>query len=478
MTDSFDEFEQESFDPSEPSGGMESEPPRKMDVKGVLNKPVVKLVIIVGVVGIAIAGALGSFSSDEEIKSSRLVRPPSMKEAPGGTVTPFFAEQNKMANDQRVKEALSNKGSAMPTPMGKSIDMVEMEALTEKNSMAAFHVETERLKREMRAEQRQNTQKLQVLQKQMQQRAEKKDDSLAKAMQKQLQQLMESWSPMKMKLVNGVEPLTTTNETDVTKGSLESQTAVVQTLSPKEPKTLVPAGTVNYAQLLTEANSDVPGPIMVQILSGPLSGGRAIGVFKVMYEHLLLTFNLAVYKGKEYSINAIALNPDTTLGAMATDVDHRYFKRILLPAAASFVAEFSDALSSAGAQTTVVGESVVVNEVEKGYKEAAFEGLAGVGNTVSRFFEQEAARTKTLVRVETGTAMGLFFLSSVKEKREDNLMEASENSVSGSLANAYNRSGYGGMPKVSSFPNAPSRASMKPASAGIKTPSGNVTVYK
>ncbi|HBM91444.1 MAG TPA: hypothetical protein DD400_06195, partial [Rhodospirillaceae bacterium] len=72
---------------------------------------------------------------------------------------------------------------------------------------------------------------------------------------------------------------------------------------------------------------------------------------------------------------------------MATDVDHRYFKRILLPAAASFVAEFSDALSSAGSQTTVVGDSVVVNEVEKGYKEAAFEGLAGVGSTVSQFLQ-------------------------------------------------------------------------------------------
>ncbi|HBM91443.1 MAG TPA: hypothetical protein DD400_06190, partial [Rhodospirillaceae bacterium] len=244
MTDSFDEFEQEQFDPSEAPDSFESDPPKKMDVKGILNKPIVKLGIIVGVVGIAIAGALGSFSAEEEIKSSRLVRPPSIKEAPGGTVTPFFAEQNKMANNQRVKEALSNKGSAMPTPMGKSVDMIEMEALTEKNSMSAFRAETERLKREVRAQQQENAKKLQILQRQMQQKDEKRDDSLAKAMQKQLKQLMDSWSPMKMTLVNGVEPLTTTNEEELSNNSLEAQRAVVET---KAAKTIVPAGTVNYA---------------------------------------------------------------------------------------------------------------------------------------------------------------------------------------------------------------------------------------
>src|SRR5690606_12018046 len=43
---------------------------------------------------------------------------------------------------------------------------------------------------------------------------------------------------------------------------------------------IIPAGTIEYAQLVTEANTDAPGPVMAQIASGPLAGARLIGSFQ------------------------------------------------------------------------------------------------------------------------------------------------------------------------------------------------------
>ena len=181
------------------------------------------------------------------------------------------------------------------------------------------------------------------------------------------------------------------------------------------------AGTVNYAQMLTEANSDVPGPILAQVLSGPLTGGRAIGHFQVSDDYLVIEFNTITLKGKEYSVNALALDPDTTLGGMATEVDHRYFTRVILPAAGSFVSAFGDALSRPQTETIVTNGAIVTLQAKQGMKDALYAGVGSVGNSVGRFLDEQGARTRTLVRVAVGTPMGLFFLSSVRDNEgQDN----------------------------------------------------------
>ncbi|MGE0109342.1 MAG: hypothetical protein AB7S81_06240 [Bdellovibrionales bacterium] len=484
MTDNFDEFEPGQFDEMEIDEGSGTSVSKKDQIRNMLNKPVVKLGLIVGVVGLAIAGALGAFTDETSgVESARMVTPPSMQEAPGGDVTPFFAEQNKMANENRVQEAIENQGSAMPTPIGKNISGLDIDELARKQAMEEFNAQTERLKREWQAEQKRNEEKMQSLQQQMQQQAVRPaDDTLAQAMQQQMQTLMTSWSPKGIKVVAGVPQVETATQGSEVKSAQGMNNAVVASKDVIEPKVLVPAGTVNYAQLLIEANSDVPGPIMVQILSGPLRGARAIGQFKVMYENLTLSFNLVSYKGKEYRINAIALDPETTLGGMATEVDHRYFKRIVLPAAAEFVSSFGDALSSAGSQTTASGDTVVITEVKKGYKEAAFEGMAEAGNAISRFLDREAARTETLVRVAAGTAMGMFFLESVTD---DTLPTAALPAVGGSdletgaaaMAKAYQSQGYGA-PTVSNYPSSVQQSgATEYQRPGIKTPGGTTTIY-
>jgi len=420
MTDNMDEFEQEQFDSGEEPGERARPGVKQSFAEAWRNKPIFKLLVIMAVVAFAMAGALGAFSSAPEQAAAKLGKTPNIKEVPGGKSSPFFIEQNKQANEQRVDQALAQGGSAIPTPVGNDIDLSELTEKTKKDPLLEFRAETERLKQELRAEQKQNTQQVQVLQQQIKQKPVQEDETLARAMQKQMQELMKSWSPGRMVSVNGV---TTKEETQAAAAAKASsmqlasleQNAAEQAAAQKPVKALIPAGTVNYAQLLTEANSDVPGPILAQILSGPLAGGRAIGQFQVMNEYLVLTFSRVSFKGKDYSINALALDPDTTLGGMATEVDHRYLTRLLLPAAASFMSAFGDALSDGSSETTISGDTVIVSEASKGSKDAMYSGLGQMGQTMSEFMKNEANNTKVLVRVAVGTPMGLFFTQPVTE---------------------------------------------------------------
>jgi len=425
-----DEFEQDQFDSledEEQAAGASSA--KNGLLEAWRTKPVLKLLVILIGLSAALALIFSSTGKHKEEIISKISNAPALKEAPGGSVSPYFNQQNNLANDQRVKQAEVNGGSAFPTPVGQNAtDVVE----PKRDYQKEYREETEKLKRDMQAEQAQNAQKLQLLQQQVlaaqQQNAQRKpaqeDETLARAMQTQMQALMDGWKPRSAKVVAGIQEKAETDTNAIAQGmqqiSLPSQMAAktTDTVAP-QPKTLVAAGVVNYIQLLTEANSDVPGPILAQILSGPLAGGRAIGRFQVMNDYLVMTFSMVSLKGKDYAINGLALDPDTTLGGMATEVDHRYFTRILLPAAGAFVSAFGDAMADTDTSTTVSGDAVIVDSAQKGYKEAIYDGIGSIGQTVSQFFQQQANQTKTLVRVAVGTPMGLFFLQPVTDQKAD-----------------------------------------------------------
>ncbi|MGE4350936.1 MAG: TrbI/VirB10 family protein [Bdellovibrionales bacterium] len=457
MTTNMDEFDQDQFDASEDfqsEGGESSHRETKESFFQTLkNKPVFKLVIIMGVVGLALALAMGVFTDPPQKPTSTIARAPALKEAPGGTATPFFIEQNKQANNERVTDALRQGGSALPTPAGN--DVTELLNKNKKDPLQEFREETERLKRELRNEQQQNNQKIQMMQQKVAQSTQTQktsgqDNALAQAMQHQMQQLMDSWAPHGMKVVSGYakaeDDKAANNSSQASSfamnGMMTSQSASVDAAAAQQEvdTVLVHSGTVNYAQLLMEANSDVPGPILAQILSGPLAGGRAIGRFDVQNDYLVITFNLVSLKGKEYTINALALDPDTTLGGMATEVDHRYFSRVVLPAAASFLSAFGDALSETDTTTTVADGAVLQDTASKGAEEALYDGLGEVGNTLSDFFRDEANKIQPLVRVAVGTPMGLFFLSPVMKSGQGTSTAATN--TQGNSAQAANQGPY------------------------------------
>ncbi|MDD3370497.1 MAG: TrbI/VirB10 family protein [Alphaproteobacteria bacterium] len=409
-------FENEFADPE--LGSLDENPTQPSAVGNLAEawrtKPLFKFtVLVVGIfaVGAAAIKFFGSATSGTEV--ARMRRPPALNETPGGEASSYMREQTEMASNERIQKALNTGGSAFPTPIGQASDTSAPNALgKERDPLKELRAETDMLKKQVQMQQRSPR------------RAEAFDSSLAEAMQKQLVQLEASWQPQGMKSVSGANledqgPGGTGGGSSASSGRRDLRDADTGTKSTRSAaaKPIISPGTVNYAQMLTEANSDVPGPILAQIVSGPLAGARAVGSFQVAdgYEkYLVLKFTLADKNGKDYSINAIALDPETTLGGIATEVDERYFARVVLPAAASFVQGVGQAMGEGDSSITTNGTTTITTQASAGFKRGMYNGLGSAASTVSNFFQQQANQTKPLVRVAAGTPFGMFFLSAVK----------------------------------------------------------------
>lgn len=371
------------------------------------TRPIFKLLVLVIAVGALIAALIGFLSPKPEIAASRAAYVPTLVEPPGGKASPAFIEAQQKANQQRIQEAAQVEGSALPTPLpsGMGIEARKDQA----DPLVQFRAEMEK----QREEQRRQIQSLQQQSQQQQQLNVQQDqqiqEKLAQIMQSQMGQLFELWKPKGMAVVTGVD------DDKINGGKDGSKSAVAATKSPnKKIPPVIPAGTVNYAQLLTAANSDAQAPILAQILSGPLSGARAVGSFKVEHDFLVMKFGLATLKGKEYKINAFAIDPDTTLPALATEVDHRYFTRVILPAAASFIGELGRTLGQKPVNSSITTTGVVITEQTRaGLKDGLYAGMGSAGESIANFFKSEANNTKVLVEVAVGTPIGLMFVESV-----------------------------------------------------------------
>ncbi len=461
MTNNNDDFEHHDLGPTEelpaPNGGL-----RSNLAEAWRSRPLFKLIVLMTAVAAIVAASVSFLSGGSSSQTaSRLVNPPGINAPPGGPASPYMQEQTNLASQDREKTALQTGGSALPTPIGQVSDLGALNASERKSDpLNELKNEVERLRQEQKQVQQQQVQVQQQIQQPRQQ--EPFDDSLATAMQRQMSQLIESWTPTGAKQVLVMSPDDLKNYLNEKKGKqtaaggTASTTDAAATAAQTAPKTLVSAGTVSYAQLLTEANSDVPGPILAQIVSGPFSGARAIGQFQVANgyaDYLVLQFTLVNFKGKDYSINAVALDPDTTLGGMATEVDQRYFTRVLLPAAAGFLQGFGQAIGQNSSTTTTNGTSTIISQGKEGYQQGMFQGLGAAAQTASQFFQNQANQTKPLVRVAAGTPMGLFFVTSATD------MQTQPSPYAANVAGAGyppGLSGFGGSYQgASSYPGAP-----------------------
>ena len=461
MTNNHEDHEHDDF--VEPEIGLSDEA-RRSSMKGNLaeawrTRPLFKFMVLIGAVfavSVAAASFFGGSNTGDEL--AHLAKPPSLKEAPGGAASPYMRQQTELANKERSDQAIANGGSAMPSPLGQATDIDP--AAGKDTQLNELRAETESLKKQVQLQQQKQAQPQPVAQ---QRPPEQFDNSMAEAMQRQMQQLMDGWAP------KGIKDVTVTKVEDVKVSQDQvAQAAAADTSAAnaaEQGKIVVSAGTVSYAQLLTEANSDVPGPILAQIVSGPLAGARAVGSFQVTtnYEkYLVLKFTLADKKGKDYTINAIALDPDTTLGGMATEVDERYVARVLLPAAAGFLQGMGQALSSGNTSITTNGTTSITTQASNGYKQGIYNGMSDAAQTMGSFFQNQANLTKPLVRVAAGTPMGLFFVAPVREPTSadqnpgNGRVSANGGTGSnyfGSTMNGYGPSSQGGRDGVP-YPNA------------------------
>ncbi len=198
-------------------------------------------------------------------------------------------------------------------------------------------------------------------------------------------------------------------------GSMDSAAAAAADDQVSDDPVITAMGQVIYAQLLNELNSDVPTPVLAHVLQGPLKGGRALGKFTVEDEYLVITFNYIVKDDITYDIDAIALDPETTLGGMKSRVDKHYWTRVVLPAASKFIAGFSAAATQT--QRTAVadgGGGAIQSQEDLNTREELMSGVKEAANGIVDILDEGVDRRLT-VHLHQGTPMGLLLLESIRE---------------------------------------------------------------
>lgn len=406
--------------------------------KGRTKSPIGKVGLVVGGIAAVVAGLILFGGDKEKAALSVLQRPSEVKSTPGAENVPeSYKQAVEETNKESLEEAARTGGSALPTPVAPPVGVVKADEELGKeveDPLARWRrIQEERQKRD-----EQQKQKTQLAQQPQTDPNAEAITKLSQAMSTQMGSILEGRDPKKMqakKIMDEdqffedmeaaaekkrkAEEEKRQREKEEAAAAATANTNTETNTGPEPINILVPAASIEYAQLILEANSDVKGPVIAQVMSGPLSGAKIIGDFEVQEEYLTLKFNTAVIDGVSHSIDAIALDPNTTLPGMATDIDHRYFRRIILPAAASFVEGMSSALAQTGGttvDTTGAGGSTSVQTTDKPeLDEQIFKGVEKAGQTLSEIIKDQG-KVEPLIVIAAGTPMNILFLTAVTDE--------------------------------------------------------------
>jgi intracellular multiplication protein IcmE len=409
------------------------------------------LKIFAGVAGIAIL--LISFmvfgsgeEKPDEKEMSAVRRTRDVAQAPGtAELPPAYEEAVRKATEERIQQAAATGGSALPTPIARPAERIEAPVqIEEKDPLSEWRREAEmrRAKRKEEDEIKPQTQAPpppplpvapapQVQQpvvaaapakppppplptgptaEQIQAYSQGYQAQIQTVLQTQLpkESVLVKLNPERAAVVPGGAAANKANSSIAAKAPASAPKSQIK------PKPIIMAGTIAYAQMIMEANSDSPGPIMAEVASGPLVGGRAIGTFNVNRDKMVLQFSRIVKDGVDYNVSAVAIDPSTTLTGMATDVDHNYWERVVIPTAARFIQAYAQAVSQQDT-TVVVTNGTVVSESQNKLnpKEQLFQALNQAGQQAGQVITQDSQTRQITVKVAMGTRIGLLFTNNV-----------------------------------------------------------------
>ncbi len=120
---------------------------------------------------------------------------------------------------------------------------------------------------------------------------------------------------------------------------------------------IIKAGTIMFAVLDTGINSDEKSLILATIVTGKLKGSKLIGDFSRVDMKVLLKFNLLNVPSfnHSFSINAMAIDPDTARTAIAKSVNSHYLLRYGSLFASAFLSGLSQGIINSGATQNCFG---------------------------------------------------------------------------------------------------------------------------
>lgn len=175
---------------------------------------------------------------------------------------------------------------------------------------------------------------------------------------------------------------------------------------------LVRAGTVVPAVLLSTVNSDNPGPVLAQITTGPLAGTRLLGTFQNTGKAVVLNFNTMTNpRLGTFGIEALAVDEQYAVG-MSTDVDNHYFRRYGLLLAGALLQGYGEAMSRANTVVVTGPLGTTTTQGELDSDEVNAVALGQVGTTLSQELAQQSRVEPTVhLNCKGGCPVGILFMS-------------------------------------------------------------------
>lgn len=239
------------------------------------------------------------------------------------------------------------------------------------------------------------------------QKAEQLQQQMQTSMATQANQLFVAWTSPTQQYVAGMpEELGSGGRTTIG-GSISSGS-----LTAVPPA--VKAGTVMYAVLLTEVNSDEPGPVLAEIVQGKFKGARLLGALSNQGKKVLLSFNTLTLPKLPQSIavNTVAIDEGTARTALSSYTNNHYWLRYGTLFASAFIQGYGQSFLNASpyAGAIIINPSDKYPSPDLSPRERVFVGLGQVGLQYASALGSVFSTPPT-VHVYSGTPMGILFLS-------------------------------------------------------------------
>lgn len=158
-------------------------------------------------------------------------------------------------------------------------------------------------------------------------------------------------------------------------------------------------------------------PVLARINTGKHAGMvlKAADGAKLTGEGVVIHFTEMAYKGVNYRVDAYALQEDTLLANVASDVNHRYMSRIVLPALLNGIGNVGELYSQAN--TEVISNGFTTEVVRPGLPDgtAVLGSMAGgAASQAAKVLTEDAARVPaTQVTVTKGQVVAIQFMRGV-----------------------------------------------------------------
>lgn len=399
------------------------------NIKALGNNPRAKIVLIS--TGVVVGGALVVGAMSMQTKSQRpadlqatvnVGGAPDIKSVPGTSDSKKHTDLVQEANRKQAEAAVRNGGSAIPRLTNQvdpnqqnPFDLVEPKADTPRTASIDTRVEPPRTV---------NRAPTPVQAPVAPARVEKNDELIKKEerMREVMLGLMSSWRPVGQAMYQEPSAPKEAAQTGAGGAGAAAGTGAGSlggTTTSSTPKAAaVKAGSILSAVVMTAVNSDEPGPVLAQVVSGPYAGARMLGAFQRpdTAEKVILTFSTFTIPGApvSYPIQAYAVDPQSARTALASDVDHHYLSRYGSLMAASFMKGYSQAVAQSGTtQTASVGMGGVSTTTQYpslNGKEKALVALGEVGTAVGEAMKENFKRPITIT-LDSGTAIGVLFMA-------------------------------------------------------------------